>query len=296
MKLTAYRVAPEVLKIVPAPADRQWMDSTDRGWANRCLPLRVANQAGWLVLNDSDFVVIWNGAKTADGLEIRFLDGRPNNVVRSHFGYGIVTWQIPYLFRTPAGWNLLARGPANWFKDGACPMDGLIETDWSVASFTMNWKITRPYCRVRFHQDEPICMLVPQRRGDLETFEPEIRKITSEPELQRGYEEWAKSRLQFRQEKKQGEDPFVWQPHYTRGTSPSGAEATEHQVKLQVRAFADAENALAGTRHPDPGPWAARYDVPPDPAKPVSSWDILRSMWRTVRSRSTPQARASRHA
>jgi hypothetical protein len=295
MKLTAYRVAPEVLKIVPAPADRSWMDATDRGWANRCLPLRVANQCGWMVLNDCDFEALWNGSKTADGVEIRF-QGPRSNVVRSHFGYGIVTWQIPYLFRTPPGWNLLARGPANWFKDGAAAMDGLIETDWTVASFTMNWKITRPHCRIRFHKDEPICMLVPQRRAELEAFEPEIRKITSEPELQHGYEEWAKSRLSFREEKKKAENPFVWQPDYTRGTSPSGVNAPEHQVKLKLNSFADPENALAGTGQSDPSSWTVRSEVDLGPAKEAGHWDIVRGIWRTLGSQRAHRPGAGKNA
>jgi hypothetical protein len=37
----------------------------------------------------------------------------------SHFGSGILTWNVPYLFRTPPGYNLLVRGPANWPKDAA---------------------------------------------------------------------------------------------------------------------------------------------------------------------------------
>src|SRR3712207_8402233 len=33
---------------------------------------------------------------------------------RSHFGSGILTWNLPFLFRTPPGYNLHVRGPANW--------------------------------------------------------------------------------------------------------------------------------------------------------------------------------------
>jgi hypothetical protein len=35
----------------------------------------------------------------------------------SHFGNGILTWNLPLLFRTPPGYNLLVRGPANYPKD-----------------------------------------------------------------------------------------------------------------------------------------------------------------------------------
>ena len=59
-----------------------------------------------------------------------------------NFGHGVLTWHLNYLFRTSPGYNLYARGPANWPKDGIVPLEGIIETDWSVATFTMNWKVT----------------------------------------------------------------------------------------------------------------------------------------------------------
>jgi hypothetical protein len=48
--LTAYRLprCANYLKIVPASANRAWMDVDTGGWANRCLPLRIANQSGWV--------------------------------------------------------------------------------------------------------------------------------------------------------------------------------------------------------------------------------------------------------
>ena len=67
-------------------------------------------------------------------------------MVSSNFGYGIVTWYLPYLFRTSPGYNLWVRGPVNSPKDGIVPLEGLVETDWAEATFTVNWKITRPLC------------------------------------------------------------------------------------------------------------------------------------------------------
>ncbi len=84
--------------------------------------------------------------------------------VAAMFGYGIVTWMIPYPFRTDPGWNLLVRGPANHPEDGVSPLEGLVETEdrtvprtmfWSTASFTMSWELTRPGAPVRFEAGEP---------------------------------------------------------------------------------------------------------------------------------------------
>ena len=56
-------------------------------------------------------------------------------------------------------------------------LEGLVETDWAVATFTMNWKLTVPRRLIRFEPDDPICMLVPQRRGELESFEPTVAEL-----------------------------------------------------------------------------------------------------------------------
>jgi hypothetical protein len=116
-KLTAYRIPDRDAypKLVRASPDRSWMDITTQGWANRCLPLRIANQAGWFVLNDVEFDVSWDGSAKLTGIKFKFRD-RPSNFARSMFGFGVVTWTIPYLFRTEPGFNLIARGPANWPK------------------------------------------------------------------------------------------------------------------------------------------------------------------------------------
>ncbi len=37
--------------LVAAPKDRDWIDATDQKFAYRCLPLAIANQAGWVILN-----------------------------------------------------------------------------------------------------------------------------------------------------------------------------------------------------------------------------------------------------
>ena len=52
----------------------------------------------------------------------------------------------------------------------------------------MSWKFTRKLMPVRFEVDEPICMIVPQRRADLEEFAPELTRIESDEDLRRKHE------------------------------------------------------------------------------------------------------------
>ena len=64
------------------------------------------------------------------------------------------------------------KGPANHIKDGIQPLEGIVETDWLMSTFTMNWKLTRICEWVSFKKDEPFCMLVPLPRGLPESLIP----------------------------------------------------------------------------------------------------------------------------
>lgn len=247
--LTAY-VTPGVpeLEIVPAARWRDWMDGTSDRWANRCLPLLMANETGWSLLNPHGFTATWDGGKRDSAVRIDFDEPPPGDTVAaSIFGYGIVTWSVPYLFRTDPGWNLLARGPANQPKDGASPLEGLVETDWATATFTMNWKLTRPGLAVHFDAGEPFCTIVPQRRHELEAFEPRKAPLTEDPELERGYTSWQRSREQMAMLKfvsqfgtVDGFDPLAWEQDYFRGRSQDGGSAPDHQTKQRLKPFRDA--------------------------------------------------------
>src|SRR4051794_6110184 len=220
------------------------MNETHERWANRCLPLLVANESGWVIRNPVGFTATWSGEAAPSAVTIAFDEDVPSPPVVSHFGYGVITWSVPYLFRTPPGYNLLARGPANAPKDGIGPLDGLVETDWAVSTFTMNWKLTTPDRAVGFDAGEPYCMLVPQRRGELEAFEPSVRDIGDDPELQRRLALFFESRRQLHVKHEAArvlpgfEDLATdWEQDYFRGKTADGEPAPEPQTRLQLRRF-----------------------------------------------------------
>ena len=245
LDLIAYRMhRPAGLRIVRAPVSRAWIDATNQQFAKRCLPLLIANQAGWFVLNSHTFTARWNGGDDQDAVTLTFLSGEPPYPALSHVGSGIIPWHLPYLFRTPPGWQLLARGPANWPKDGVTALEGLVETDWAVATFTMNWQMTRPGLTVTFEAGEPICMVVPTRTADLEAFQPAIRNLGDDPDLRQQHEAWSVSRGQFLADLKIPESESVrqgWQRHYFKGTAPDGLKAQEHRTQLRLREFDDPD-------------------------------------------------------
>lgn len=240
--------------IVPAPANRRWMDELPSAFANRCLPLRIANQAGWFIFNTHEIEISWNGGPGIADVRIKNLDAECNTPTwaASHFGHGIVSWLFPIIFRTPLGYNLNVRGPANFFKDGIYPLDGIVETDWATATFTMNWKVTRIGHPIRFGAGEPICMIVPQKRGDIESFSPELRTLDEAPELKIAHNEWRKSRAQFL---KALEDDEIqgpeYQKHYFKGMRVDGASPfPRHQARLLVRSFQDLRPLGGGKENP----------------------------------------------
>ena len=146
MKLVCYAIDAEAPTIRPAQQTRAWMDGVIDNHAYRCLPLSIANSYGWDILAPFAFSAQWNGEPHPSGLILRCDDGStpPLKRVASHFGYGIVTFQLSYLFRTEPGWDLVASGPWNRPKDGIAALTGVIETDWLPFPFTMNWQMTRP--------------------------------------------------------------------------------------------------------------------------------------------------------
>lgn len=248
-ELCAFVTLPSAgVRITPAPRWREWMNATDQRWANRCLPLLVANESGWTLLNPLPFTATWTGDDSAASLAIEF-DGeiRPRQgLVESVFGYGILTWRVPFLFRTAPGWNTLARGPANWPKDGISALEGVVETDWMDSTFTMNWKLTRAAHPVRFEKDEPFCMIVPHQRGDLASFSPELRDLESSSELAEAARLGAQRRRDLRVRKFLGlyskdfeEARYEWQGDYFKGLRADGTAAPAHEKRLGLRPFVD---------------------------------------------------------
>ncbi len=239
MRLDAITVTDDcIVTLSPAPARRAWMDRTPERFANRCLPLMMANQAGWQVTLTEPVEVTWSGRDGHGEVEIAGSDRVKENVA-SHFGSGIVTFKLPFLIRTEPGYNLLARGPANLPRDGIAPLEGLIETDWSVAPFTMNWQITRPRVALRFEVGDAIALLVPVRRGELEGFMPRLSALDEDPETAAAYRAWREGREGFLRDLAEGEDLAVkagWQRDYFLGRG-----AREHQTKMVLGGFERAK-------------------------------------------------------
>jgi len=233
--------------IRPAPATRAWMDDTPESFAYRCLPLNIANAHGWEVLSPCAFDAIWNGEAGVDAVTILPEPGAmPERVPVSLFGQGVVTFHIEGIFRTPEGWNLWVGGSPNRAKDGIAPLTGIVETDWSPFTFTMNWRFTRPGQWIHFDALEPICFLFPIERAAIEAFAPKFEPLEADPATMERFRAWSRARDDFHQRMKV--DPprtpaDRWQKHYYQGVDASGESLVkDHRTKLRLQRF-DASTA-----------------------------------------------------
>lgn len=134
---------------------------------------------GWEILCPVSFSACWTGGLELGDIKVN-CDGAPQHKPVSHFGSGILTIDVGYLSRTDPGFSLFVTGPSNMRQDAIAPLSGVIETDWSSCSFTMNWVFTRPNSAVRFEKGEPFCAFIPVPGNLLNEVEPEIRALDSD--------------------------------------------------------------------------------------------------------------------
>jgi hypothetical protein len=252
MELLCYVKPGWAPRIRPASSKRSWMDETADAYAYRCLPLNIANAHGWEILSPCGFEARWTGAPEQDSVEIRADEGGvPREVPVSLFGHGTITFHVDGIFRTPPGWNLWVGGSPNAAKDGIAPLSGIVETDWSPYTFTMNWRFTRPGQWIRFEENEPFCFLFLLPRNALEEVAPRLVPIEDAPELAAQFEAWSVSRDAF-QARMEVERPVhagdSWQKLYYRGVLPDGSPgAADHQAKLRLAPFTRPDGAVLET-------------------------------------------------
>ena len=282
MELTCYLHPGWAPLIRPAPATREWMTDTPESFAYRCLPLNIANAHGWEILTPCAFDAIWTGGTSPDAVQFRFPPGIDLDTAPvSLFGQGVLTFHIQGLFRTEPGWSLWIGGAPNQPKDAIQPLTGVVETDWSPYTFTMNWRFTRPNTWVHFDQEEPICFFFPVQRDALASVQPHFEELDGAPELMAEFKAWSESRNAF-QARVAADPPAApadhWQKLYYRGVRPGGdAGPSDHLSKLRVQPFARVGETRQHRAFP-------RVAPQPDAAEALARRDWLLDTQRRLRA------------
>lgn len=229
--------------------ERDWMDNSPQRFVYRCLPLAVANQHGWAIYPTSPVI-----AKIVDPTsdmkhrkeKIKILQDK-NNIANSHFGEDTITFRMPFLVRTPPGYNLWIGGAPNTFKRGAVALTGIYETDWAPMSFTMNWRFTEYNYNVMWKPTDPVAFIFPIKRQDIKDFTL-VHKSHNNPSVQDRLEEfkyWTRERKSYIDAHAEGKrnptnnpNERAWQGHYIRGEIPrTGAKCpiSDHTVKFKLQ-------------------------------------------------------------
>lgn len=227
--LDCFRIEPDAPAIPPAAIQRDWMDATTQRFAYRCTPMAIANASGWELRCPFDFEAAWDGTNSLEAITVVTSASRTNveRLVASHFGHGVLTFHIGWLFRRPPGWALWVRGNPNQLKDGIIPLDGLVETDWLPFTFSMNWRFTRPG-RVCFKKDEPFCFMTLSPHGALDDIQPILRDLADDPVLAADYSRWRDSRTDFNARLRSNDAGTLgqgWQKTYVHGAESRSARA-----------------------------------------------------------------------
>lgn len=227
---------------------RDWMDKTTNRFSYRCLPLIAANSIGWQVKANFGFVAIWNGESSTNAIQIKYSDSIGKRYAFSHFGSGIITFTLPWLFRTSRGHNLFITGPINVPKEHITPLSGIVETDWLPFTFTMNWQITTPNVPVVFQPGEVVCQFFPYPRGYIEKFTALTEPIKNNKEIEKEYNNWHDSRRTINSKISDSSIPQeerrkIWEKNYFQGVHKDGTKFEEHQVKISACPFMNLPRA-----------------------------------------------------
>ena len=282
MDLICYKYEGWQPRIRPGSPRRRWMDETGERYAYRCLPLTIANSHGWELLSPVAFEAKWDGDIHEDSVQVRLDPGYSEHLKPvTLFGYGTLTFHIEAIFRTPPGWNLYVSGPPNRQKDAIQALGGIIETDWSPYTFTMNWRFTRADQWIRFEESEPIAFMFPVERGAVERFQPRIMPLEGNPELRAAFEKWSASRNAFQKwvvEANPASPSEKWQKLYFRGLdADSRPGPPDHQSKLRLPPFVfpdgsvmdpPEERACPMRNRPEPVSGPNPFPLDPQPTRP----------------------------
>lgn len=235
--LTAYAIVDDSAWVIePAPAGRDWMDA-NHGHASKCLPITIANVAGWVIRSPVTFTATWQGGTHKGSTGFVFSDPyeRFTSAITDHFGQGIITFNLPWLFKTSRpGVGLRVCGLPNDPRFNVTALEGYVETDWLPFTFTMNWKISKPGVPVTFAKGDPVCFITPATLDFVEAARPVVKRLDDDPEVAAAYREWDDLRRKFNADPTRASGD--WQKFY-HGSGGLACPPETHRTALKVRPF-----------------------------------------------------------
>jgi len=217
--------------IVPLRRKRDWMTNTGGSFAYQCMPLNIANEFGWAVLNPVPFTATWRGDLGPEGVEIVWHEEFEGYAyASSHFGDGTLTINVDFVIKTPKGISTYIRGVPNEYIDSLHPLDAIVETDWLPFTFTYNYQF-KDTCSVTFEKGEPLFIFFPIDRKSIEGYNIITQPISEDPTLEKEYNEYADARQHILENPQPS-----FQKFYKNAQNPDGSsyDAERHMTAVRL--------------------------------------------------------------
>lgn len=237
-ELSCYRLHVDAVPVAPARPDREIFDRNRHAY--RCLPLSVANAAGWELLCPDGFTAEWDGGDSVESLKVYPDNPSEAFFAKSHFAFGVLTMEPGWLFQVSEGYGLWVMGSPNEPKDGIQALTGLVEADWLPYPFSVNWQFTRPG-RIRFEKGEPFAFITPTQIAGIAACQPRQLELNENPVLAADVAAWTRDRDEFMARLKARDAEALktpWRRNYFRGHHPAGAVSEppkRHFNKLRAK-------------------------------------------------------------
>lgn len=230
-------------KLEQADFRRQWMDETPNQYAYHCLPLKIANQIGWVLKNPTSFNATYVNDDFESSVKIEFDNLNDQEKygfdISSHFGNGIITFTLPFIFKTPEPWCIWARGLPNYYKDNVCFLEGIIETFWTHMSSTYNIKLIEKDKKIRFEKDEPLAFFTITNLKEIDESTIIFKNPQENKKFSDDFKVWKDKRSEANNNYTRKE---IWQKHYKKGVHDQTLEKNKDhksKINLSVRQYKD---------------------------------------------------------
>ena len=167
-----YRMPDETIPM-KGKTKRDWWEKVDgktRDLAHFCLPLMMANGAGYYLRSSCHFTCEWDG-KSDTNAKINIIDKAPHGVVDDHSTYGGFTIQSAVNIQTEnEGDYIWIKQIPNMYRPWFYPMEALIESWWGAGGATAGLVclLNRPG-KFEMKIGDPIAQMILVSKSDLES-------------------------------------------------------------------------------------------------------------------------------
>jgi hypothetical protein len=139
--------------------------SNKRSWMNKDImsidSIKNGNSVGFILHNDFDFSLSWEGGNDADSAIIVYdNEEKSNPKIESKLGNGVITLTYPFSFDVPNDLELVVVSPPNYITPNFNVLTEVLNIDKSKKIFSINIKMQIPDIKVEIPKGFPIAGLM----------------------------------------------------------------------------------------------------------------------------------------